>query len=385
MTIIYVITFIIGFVGNTIGMFVVYKRTCIANVTNIFIANMSLADLLVTLFAIPTSITQLYIENRWVGGAFGVFTCKVANFSLYMSLAASVFTIVLISFERYLAIFYPLRGDDVRKPKIISGIIWVCSFVFASPLLVMFNIEQDRSTGVYYCLTKWAPDPRKTFEVLKVYFTMCFVVMYIIPVVFLAGLYYRIAFKLCVQTSPNSTPDNHSKRVRNSRRKVVRMLVGIVILFTICWLPAHVIHYMIVYENDLVKRIQDVVVVSFWLCQANSSLNPCLYIVLNDRFRQDFGRVVIQICRRAKSGFCFESSSSCFLRPRLHRKKSNSSTTSHSHGQRRLSFILLLQAVRGTFSGSPSGRQTVETKVTRNSLTVVNQANPARTPADTRF
>lgn len=384
MTIVYTITFIIGFVGNTIGMYVVYKRTCIANVTNIFIANMSLADLLVTLFAIPTSVAQLHIQHRWFGGAFGIFTCKVANFSLYMSLAASVFTIVLISFERYLAIFYPLRGDDVRRPKLISGIIWLCSLAFASPFLVMFNIEQDPYDQMYYCITEWSPDPTKTFEVLKVYFTLCFVVMYIIPVLFLAGLYFRIAFKLCVQTSPNSTPDNHSKRVRNSRRKVVRMLVGIVMLFTICWLPAHVIHYLIVNEKDLVKQIQDVVVVSFWLCQANSSLNPCLYIVLNDRFRHDFGRVVIQICRRAKSGFCFESSRSCLRRPRfLHRKRSNGSSTSHSQ-QRRLSFILLLQAVRGTFS-SPSGRLTVETKVTRNSLSIVNQANQAKTAPDTRF
>lgn len=380
MTIIYILTFIVGFLGNTIGMYVVYKRTCIANVTNIFIANMSLADLLVTLFAIPSSIAHMYIEHQWFGGFFGTFTCKVANFALYMSLSASVFTIVLISFERYFAIFYPLRGDDVRKPKIISGVIWVLSFAFASPLLVMFNVEQNPYTRKYYCVTQWSPDPSQTFEVFKIYFTLCFIVMYIVPVMFLGCLYSRISFKICMQTSPNSTPDNHSKRVRNSRKKVVRMLVGIVLLFTICWLPAHTMHYLIVYENDLVQRMPNVVFVSFWLCQANSSLNPCLYIMLNERFRQDFGRVVVEFFRRAKRGFCFMSLPSCLRRSYIHRHRSNSSSNSHSQ-QRRLSFVLLLQVMRGTFS-SPSGRITAETKVTRNSLSVMNQA---KTAADTRF
>ncbi|XP_020892242.1 tachykinin-like peptides receptor 99D isoform X2 [Exaiptasia diaphana] len=379
LTMIYVITFFVGFIGNSIGMYVVCRRTCITNVTNIFIANMSLADLIITILAVPTSVVQLYVQHQWIGGFFGTFTCKVTFFSLYMSLAASVFTIVLISVERYAAIFYPLRGDDVKKPKIITGMIWLLSFAFASPMLIVPNVNQNPTTGDYNCIMLLPGDPTKTFHVLKIYFTLCFVVMYIAPLLFLGVVYSRVSYKLCMRASPNSTPDNHSKRVRSSRRKVVKMLVGIVVVFSFCWLPAHIMHYLIIYQSNVLVKVPPIIILlSFWLCQANSSINPCLYIMLNDRFRHDFGRAISHIIRKVKSGFSFsfESSPSCFRR----RNYRSNSSSSNSY-QRRLSLMLLLQAVRGTFN-SPSGRPTGDTKVTRNSLSALNHGRPF---AETRF
>lgn len=75
--IVYLIIFIVGLFGNVIVIYFVlyYKR--MQSMTNKFITNLALADLLVIFICIPDEVTRL-LETQW---KYEKFFCMITNFS----------------------------------------------------------------------------------------------------------------------------------------------------------------------------------------------------------------------------------------------------------------------------------------------------------------
>lgn len=79
-----------------------------------------------------------------------------------------------------------------------------------------------------------------------------------------------------------------SKRGLASRRRVIRLLIGVVTVFVVCVVPYHVrnlLHYWQV--NAVAGRMLDVMspIVAFMM-YLNSGLNPFIYWMFSDHFRQ---------------------------------------------------------------------------------------------------
>ena len=102
---------------------------------------MAVADLLLTFTVMPFTIAYFYRGVRWFGGVLGTVTCKALNCAIPISIAATVFTMMFISFDRFYAILFPLREKLFRKPKILSAIIWILSIVLMIPFVFLFQLE----------------------------------------------------------------------------------------------------------------------------------------------------------------------------------------------------------------------------------------------------
>ena len=75
---------------------------------------MAVADLLLSFTVMPFQIAYFYRGVRWFVGVFGTITCKALFYAITISIAATVFTMMFISFDRFYAIFYPLREKLFR-------------------------------------------------------------------------------------------------------------------------------------------------------------------------------------------------------------------------------------------------------------------------------
>ncbi|CAF3737531.1 unnamed protein product [Rotaria sordida] len=64
-TIVYVLVFITGLVGNFIVLFVILKNNDLKHFTNYFFANLSAADVFVLIFCIPTAIHDIWAKDQW--------------------------------------------------------------------------------------------------------------------------------------------------------------------------------------------------------------------------------------------------------------------------------------------------------------------------------
>ena len=292
----YVVIFLVALFGNSVGFYVVVikKESSSTSVTNLFIGNMAVADLLLTITIMPFTVAYLYRDTLWIGGTLGSVTCKALFYVMPVFISASVFTMMLISFDRFYAVFYPLKEKFFQKPKVLSAIIWISSFGLMTPNVLMFQTTEEQP-GVYYCLEKWpwAPpndtDLTETYKVLKSFHICLFVVLYALPLSVTLFIYFLICRKLWLGKIPGNVTDSKIAAENRLKRKVTCLLVITCVVFAVCWFPVYVNHYFWYVRPDQSHKLPLRVQMLFiWIAHANSALNPCLYILLNKKFRQKF-------------------------------------------------------------------------------------------------
>ena len=288
------VIFFVALFGNSVGLYVVLKKFSSTSVTNLFIGNMAVADLLLTTTIMPFSVAFLYRRSLWIGGTLGSITCKTLFYVVPVFISASVFTMMLISFDRFYAIFHPLKGKLFRKPKVLSSTIWVLSFGLMTPYVLLFQTIETQA-GVYYCVQRWpwAPpndtDWSETYRVLKSFHICVFVIVYALPLSTTIIIYSLICRKLWLRKIPGNVTDTNLAAEKRLKRKVTRLLVITCVVFAVCWFPVYVNHYFRFVRPDQSHKLPfKVQLLFYWLAHANSALNPCLYILLNKRYRKAF-------------------------------------------------------------------------------------------------
>ncbi|CAF0781941.1 unnamed protein product [Didymodactylos carnosus] len=105
-TIVYVLVLISGLVGNLIVLYVILKNKDLKHFTNYFFANLSIADVFVLVFCIPTALHDIWAEDQWY---LGKFFCLTNQYIESCATSISSLTITAISFERFIAICQPFK------------------------------------------------------------------------------------------------------------------------------------------------------------------------------------------------------------------------------------------------------------------------------------
>jgi len=107
--VLYAAVFIGGLAGNALVCIVVWKNTQMRTVTNLFIVNLSTADLLVVLICLPPTVVGDITETWFVGRAF----CKLIHY-LQVRNSFSAVTSCVVIFSSFSASF---RRTDRRTER----------------------------------------------------------------------------------------------------------------------------------------------------------------------------------------------------------------------------------------------------------------------------
>lgn len=297
MTAAYALIFIIALSGNSVGLFVALKKSTATNVTNLFIANMAVADLLLTVTAMPFSVAFFYRDLRWFGGTMGTVTCKAVFYVIPVSIAATVLTMLIISIDRFYAVFYPLRDKLFRQPRVFSAIVWILSIALMIPYVLIFQVQFSPHLNADACVQAWPwgdpNDSTETYRVLKIFHICVFVVLYVFPLSIMGVVYFLICCKLWHRIIPGNVTQNNRVAAEISKRKVVRQLVILIVVFALCWFPTYVNHYFWFVRPEHYDKVRiEVYFVFTWLAHANSAINPCLYVILSGNFRRELASVL---------------------------------------------------------------------------------------------
>ncbi|KAG5850268.1 delta-type opioid receptor-like [Anguilla rostrata] len=276
-TAVYSVVFVVGLVGNCLVMYVIIRYTKMKTATNIYIFNLALADALVTT-TMPFQSTD-YLLNSW---PFGEIVCKVFISIDYYNMFTSIFTLTMMSVDRYIAVCHPVKALDFRTPikaKIINVCIWILSSAAGIPALVLGSTQTNN--GTTECALQF-PEPYIYWDTLM---KICvFVVAFIVPVLIITVCYTLMILRLkSVRLLSGSR-----EKDRNLRR-ITKLVLVVVAVFVVCWTPIHIF--------ILVKALTNVpettaVMAAYFFCVAlgytNSSLNPILYAFLDENFKRCF-------------------------------------------------------------------------------------------------
>ncbi|XP_014611886.1 PREDICTED: allatostatin-A receptor-like isoform X1 [Polistes canadensis] len=277
---------ILGLIGNTLVVIVVAANPGMRSTTNILIINLAVADLLFVIFCIPFTATD-FVLPYW---PFGNVWCKIVQYLIIVTAYASVYTLVLMSLDRYLAVVHPITSMSWRTENnaiLAIAIAWAVIFALSTPALVIHGeihfVFQDMEDWSSENLTACRILPQYDWSFFQLSF---FLTSYLLPLTLICVFYVCMLVRLWrgARVSAES---------RRGRRRVTRLVLVVVGVFAICWCPIQVILVTKSFDAYPLRSVTIIIqIVSHILAYTNSCVNPILYAFLSDNFRKAFRKII---------------------------------------------------------------------------------------------
>ena len=211
MYIMYISVIIAALGGNGVVCFLILAYQKMRTVTNFFILNLAIGDILMACLCVPFTFVSNLLLQSW---PFGSVMCVVVSYSQAVSVFVSAYTLVAISIDRYMAILYPLRPRMTKfQAKLIIACIWLVSLLTPLPTALLSKVIQpDSDRNV--CMETWDADQRYYYSWLLM------ILQYLFPLTVLIFTYTRIALVVWGKQTPGEAEDGRDQRLAASKRKV---------------------------------------------------------------------------------------------------------------------------------------------------------------------
>ena len=282
--VLYSLIFVGSLIGNPLVLYIIAKKANTRTITSFLFINMAVADLIISIIVAPYSVAFYFRDYQWVEGIEGEVLCRLPNYCFTVAIAASIFTLTAMAFERFMAVVFPLRRGGCCGHKVCALVIWLCSTILMSPMLVVHTAEYGD------CHMDWSllnADPALASRLLL---TLFFVVLYLLPLLHISILYAIICRKLWRRELISQESTTHA---RDESRSVVKLLITIVLVFALCWFPLHAYHMIAwAFPPKGLNPPLYVMFLCFWCGHANSAINPWVYIYFNKKFRSAFLAII---------------------------------------------------------------------------------------------
>lgn len=320
------VIFLTSLLANTFVILVFWKRKTLS-ISNRFVANLTICNCLNTVVIIPGALTSL-LAKQWL---FGQFWCVSTGFLMNVVVSASIFTLAVISIDRYCAVVTPLHYSMKLTYKRCSGFIvciWVTAVVISAPPLLGWNAIEFQLNKMV-CTVKWSGDGR--YDSYYVYALIMF--SFLLPLTAILWTYFRIyraargnivrtRRNSIIRVSPPTAADDATQQSTpvNSRRRsstvpILRRLsqsssrspsflwrkedwkaavTSFLVLssFAICWTPYFVVMAVEAGSNSNSSAYPVISHISTVLAMFSCACNPLLYVFRSKIFRKELKHIV---------------------------------------------------------------------------------------------
>ena len=179
-SIFFIVFIIAAVVGNSSVLHVVRTQKKLNTIPNYFVFNLAVADLAFALTGIPMLLITA-IAKGWI---LGEFLCNLSGFLNTFFCSASIWTLVMISINRYLAVRKANKFKTIfsrRNTLYAIAFVWLLSFIIAFPPVIGWS---EFVAGSNFCTINGKRHISYSIFVL--------LMNYFIPFLTLVGLYTSI-------------------------------------------------------------------------------------------------------------------------------------------------------------------------------------------------
>uniref|UniRef100_A0A8C5MQV5 G-protein coupled receptors family 1 profile domain-containing protein n=1 Tax=Leptobrachium leishanense TaxID=445787 RepID=A0A8C5MQV5_9ANUR len=356
-TLMSILTFFTVF-GNILVMlaFIVDKR--LRTQSNYFLLNLAICDFFVGAFSMPLLLPYM-LNGKWM---LGRIVCKLWLTIDYTVCVASSFSVVLISYDRFIsvtkAVLYRQQQNRHRQTVFKMAAVWILSFILYGPAILFWNMAfggkeiPDNicvadffdiwyfnfgtsvfdfalplisisffNLSIYWSIKKRSKKKKHSSALQSIkekekciYITADDIVIYASSLQQNGGVtgptkskinrYLRHFHQKGSTFSPingrlNTQDVNIIKLSQD--KKIAKSLLIIVCIFLICWAPYS-------FLISIGKACNGYCIQSYWyditmcLLYANSAINPILYPLCHKSFRSAFN-MIFEMCQKKRSSW----------------------------------------------------------------------------------
>ncbi|XP_068073008.1 somatostatin receptor type 3 [Danio rerio] len=288
------VVIVIGFVGHSLVIYILTGRRRKNRFqshqgTDTLLLALSASDLLL-LIGLPFHTAAIAL-GYW---PFGSNLCKFISFLGIACNSASVFTLAALAVTRYLIVVYPTwtyRFRMGRCLRVIVILIWVPAVVLAAP---QFAFRQLRTVPIktvpIYCFA-FLSDLSQL-----VYSAILFLFGFTLPLIIIIVMYTKLYIFLRKTRLQGSAP-----QLERYQSQVTKTSVLLVLVFTICWLPAYALMFLLIgnSSSNSQARLHNFAIIARLLATSSVVANPVLYAFMSNKFRRELlslGRVCCKGC-----------------------------------------------------------------------------------------
>lgn len=258
-------------IGNLVTLFVILlNRRKVSNhkllMCTLAFSSLCMAVYLIILAAVDASTRGDYSKytKQWQHG----IGCKVAGFLSIFSTELSVFTLNIITLERYYTILFPLHQTKwmtVRQTAISLVLSFLAALVLAALPLTGISSYTKVAICLPFDVTSLASKAYVTFLLASN------------GASFFAVLFAYIKMYLNIQ---------HTARVTFADLNIARKMAVIVLTNFACWAPVAMSSLIAIYGEPLMDVPTSKFLMVF-VFPINALTNPFLYFLVTKRFQQD--------------------------------------------------------------------------------------------------
>ncbi|KAL4090684.1 hypothetical protein QTP88_025476 [Uroleucon formosanum] len=265
---------IVGFIFNTCVIFIMIRDPRLWTPQNVIIFNLATSDLAVSVLGNPVTLAAA-ITKGWI---FGQTICVIYGFFMALFGIASITTLTVLAYDRYLMIRFPFSSSRLTKETALYAIagIWIYAFAVTGPPLFGWNRYVNESANIS-CSIDWESGEHSNYVIY------IFVFGLFLPVTVIIYSYVSL-----VVTVRKRAAEKIIGQATKAECRVAIMVAVMIVAFLTAWMPYSVLALMIAFGG---VHISPVVSIIPALC-AKSSIcwNPIIYIGLNTQFRSAWKR-----------------------------------------------------------------------------------------------
>ncbi|XP_027527367.1 proteinase-activated receptor 1 [Neopelma chrysocephalum] len=276
---VYTFVLVLSLPLNITAILVFLKKMKIEKPAVIYMLNLALADVLFV-SVLPFKIAYHFSGNDWV---FGPQMCRFVTAAFYCNMYCSIMLMTSISFDRFLAVVYPMQSLGWRtltRAALMCFIIWLVAISGVIPFLIREQTVEIPRLNITTC-----HDVLRESELHGYYlhfFSVFSSVFFIVP--FIISTVCYVCIIRCLSSSTIVAK-------QNKKTRALLLCVAVFSVFVICFGPTNVlllIHYIhFSYDNSL-EYLYFAYLLSVCISSVSCCIDPFIYYYASSQYQRQF-------------------------------------------------------------------------------------------------
>ncbi|XP_038631401.1 probable G-protein coupled receptor 83 isoform X2 [Scyliorhinus canicula] len=235
-------------------------------------------------------VCQVVVKNKRMHSATSLFIVNLAVADIMITLLNTPFTLVIM---------HPLKPRmSTAKGVIWIIVIWIMATCFSLPHAIyqkLFRVEYRKEKVRSLCLHNF-PQPADLYW--KYMDLSTFILLYVLPLLIISVAYTTVAKKLWLRNAIGDITLEQYFAHRRKKIMTLKMLMLVVVVFAVCWFPLNC--YVVLVSSKAINTNNATYFVFHWVAMSSTCYNPFIYCWLNASFRAEL-KSLLDICKRRRT------------------------------------------------------------------------------------